>query len=168
MPVPTNATLPVSAAEAPAFAEATVSADGFDIRYLDAGRGDPLLVLHGGGGLPLNPSHDLLAEHARLIAVEVPGFGEVANERTTSLHDLATTILQLADALALDRFSMVGTSFGAALGSWVASEEPERVDKLVLISPGISLHSATGSGLLVPRTETPKICSGQSQQRLLA
>src|SRR5688572_17818974 len=57
------------------FAEKYVEADRFRIRYCEAGQGDPLLCLHGAGGLRLSPAHVLLAQHYRVIAFEVPGFG---------------------------------------------------------------------------------------------
>lgn len=118
------------------FTEATVDADGFNVRYLDGGKGNPVLMLHGGGGLQHNRTHDLLAATNRVIAIEIPGFGDSpVNDRSTSLLDLALTVLAVADALKLDRFSLAGTSFGAALAGWVATQAPDRVDKLVLISP---------------------------------
>jgi pimeloyl-ACP methyl ester carboxylesterase len=57
------------------FYEAYVEADGFRIRYLEAGHGPALLHLHGAGGVRLSPAHDLLAEKFRVIAIEMPGFG---------------------------------------------------------------------------------------------
>ena len=122
--------------ETAVFTEASVDADGFSVRYLVGGQGNPVLVLHGGGGLQHNRTHDLLAVTNRVIAIEIPGFGESpVNDRSTSLHDLALTVLAVADALELDRFSLMGTSFGGALAGWVATQAPGRVDKLVLISP---------------------------------
>ena len=58
-----------------AFREGHVEADGFRIRYCEAGEGAPLIHLHGAGGLRLTPAHDLLAQHYRVIAFEMPGFG---------------------------------------------------------------------------------------------
>ncbi|HJT92993.1 MAG TPA: alpha/beta fold hydrolase [Mycobacterium sp.] len=131
------------------FTEATIDADGFEVRYLDGGQGNPLLVLHGGSGLQHNRTHDLLAATNRVIAIEIPGFDRSSiKKRSSSLLDLAQTVLAIADALELDRFSLMGTSFGAALAGWVATQAPGRVDKLVLISPaairpeGVQLPSA--------------------------
>src|ERR1044071_3799629 len=91
-----------------AFREGFVEADGFRIRYCDAGQGAPLVHLHGAGGLRLNRAHDLLAEQRRVIAVEMPGFGQSEeNTRTGSMPDVATTIVRAADALGLDRFDLM-------------------------------------------------------------
>jgi hypothetical protein len=55
---------------AAAFSEGHVEADGFRIRYMEAGHGPALLHLHGAGGLRLTPGHDLLRRHFRVIAFE--------------------------------------------------------------------------------------------------
>ena len=77
---------------AAAFREGFVDADGFRIRYMEAGDGTPLVHLHGAGGLRLNPSHDLLAQKFRVIAFEMPGFGSAENTRTANMQELAATI----------------------------------------------------------------------------
>ena len=51
-----------------------VEADGFRIRFMEAGEGTPLVHLHGAGGMRLTPAHDLLSRHYRVIAFEMPGF----------------------------------------------------------------------------------------------
>jgi pimeloyl-ACP methyl ester carboxylesterase len=64
------------------FVERAVEADGFTIRYLEAGEGPPLVCFHGGGGLRMSRAHELLAATHRVIAFEAPGFGSSpANER---------------------------------------------------------------------------------------
>ena len=72
------------------FVERFVDADGFRIRYLEAGSGPVLVCLHGAGGLRLSRGHDLLAEQYRVILFEVPGFGQsTANTRSESSAELA-------------------------------------------------------------------------------
>src|ERR1044071_1052480 len=119
-----------------AFREGFVEADGFRIRYLEAGQGAPLLHLHGAGGLRLNRAHDLLAEGRRVIAIEMPGFGRSEeNTRTRTMPELAATVQKAADALGLDRFELMGTSFGGKAALWLAVQHPERVRALVLEAP---------------------------------
>jgi pimeloyl-ACP methyl ester carboxylesterase len=120
------------------FAEGTVSADGFTIRYLEAGSGDgpPLVCLHGAGGLRLSHSHELLAGGRRVIALETPGFGDSPiNERSGSLRELAATIRAGVDALGIESFDLWGTSFGGKLALWLAADAPDRVRALVLAAP---------------------------------
>jgi pimeloyl-ACP methyl ester carboxylesterase len=121
---------------AAAFREGFVEADGFHIRYMEAGEGIPLVHLHGAGGLRLNPSHNLLAHKFRVIAFEMPGFGASAeNTRTPNMQELAATMAKAASALGLDRFNLMGTSFGGKTALWLAADAPERVLGLVLESP---------------------------------
>jgi pimeloyl-ACP methyl ester carboxylesterase len=119
-----------------AFGEHHVAADGFAIRYLEAGDGPPLVHLHGAGGLRLNPAHDLLARHYRVIAFEMPGFGaSPENTSSESIADLARTMGLAATALGLDRFNLMGTSFGGRAALYLAAQSPERVAALVLEAP---------------------------------
>jgi pimeloyl-ACP methyl ester carboxylesterase len=117
------------------FAEAYVQVDGFRIRYLEGGVGtrQPLVWLHGGAGLRLSRAHELLAERYRVIAIEVPGFGESAvNERSQSYPELAATLAKGLRQLGLERFNLWGTSFGSIVALWLAIGAPESIDALVL------------------------------------
>lgn len=121
-----------------AFREGHVEADGFRIRYCEAGQGAPLVHLHGAGGLRLTPAHDLLARHFRVIAFEMPGFGNSPeNSRTRTMPEYALTMAQAADALGLDRFNLWGTSFGGKAALCLAVQQPERVRALILEAPAV-------------------------------
>ena len=127
-----------SAAGAPgaAFREGFVEADGFRIRYMEAGQGAPLVHLHGAGGLRLTRGHDLLSRHFRVVAFEMPGFGpSPENTRTRSMPELASTMALAAKNLGLDTFNLMGTSFGGKTALWLALQAPERVLALVLEAP---------------------------------
>jgi len=118
------------------FREDFVEADGFRIRYWEAGGGPVLVHLHGAGGPRLSRAHDLLRRQFRVIAFEMPGFGQSAeNTRSRSMPELADTMVKAADALGLDRFDLMGTSFGGRTALCLASQHPERVSALVLESP---------------------------------
>jgi pimeloyl-ACP methyl ester carboxylesterase len=126
---------PASRAPAP-FREGHVEADGFRIRYLEAGRGTPLVHLHGADGLRLTPAHDLLARRFRVIAFEMPGFGPSPGaDRITSMPALAATMAEATTRLGLDTFDLMGTSFGGKTALWLALQAPERVRALVLEAP---------------------------------
>lgn len=115
----------------------TLSAGGSAINYVDVGRGDtPLLLVHGLGGsweawleniLPL-------AEHHRVLAVDLPGFGaSPVDERVVTVAAFARVLDALCTELRLDRVAVVGSS----LGGWVATEltirNPARIAALVLV-----------------------------------
>jgi pimeloyl-ACP methyl ester carboxylesterase len=109
------------------FREGFVEADGFRIRYMEAGDGPALVHLHGAGGLRLTPAHDLLAKQLRVIAFEMPGFGASAeNTKTKSMPKLAATMGAAAGKLGLDRYNLMGTSFGGKTALWLALQQPER------------------------------------------
>lgn len=130
---PMTETFPLSGAS---FTDTFVEADGFRIRYRDAGEGAPLICLHGGGGLRLSRMHELLAKSNRLIAFEVPGFGESPrNNRSASMEDLARSMNEAVSALGIAPYTLMGTSFGAKLALWMAILRPEDVNSIVLISP---------------------------------
>jgi pimeloyl-ACP methyl ester carboxylesterase len=118
------------------FTERFVDADGFRIRYVEGGAGTPLVHLHGAGGLRITRGHELLAEQFRVIAFEMPGFGaSPENTRTKIMPELATTMGLAIDALGLDAFDLMGTSFGAKTSLWLTLQRPERVRALVLEAP---------------------------------
>lgn len=126
----------MSAIESGAFTESTVEADGFAIRMFEAGEGPPLVYLHGGGGLHLSSAHELLTDRFRVIAFELPGFGDSPeNTRTGSVVELAHTMAAALDALAVERCALWGTSFGAVTALWMAIHSPDRVTSIVLESP---------------------------------
>jgi pimeloyl-ACP methyl ester carboxylesterase len=118
------------------FKEGFVEADGFRIRYREAGEGEPLVHFHGGGGMLLYPSHDLLAESHRVILFEVPGFGQSpVNDRTQSMAELASTMAQAVANLGIERYSVMGNSFGGKLALCLAVQCPERLKALILVAP---------------------------------
>lgn len=118
------------------FREAFVEADGFRIRYQEAGEGAPLVHLHGAGGMRISPAHKILAQKYRVIAFEMPGFGASSeNTRTRDQAELARTMAAAAGALGLDRFNLWGTSFGGKTALWLAAQAPELLTALVLESP---------------------------------
>lgn len=135
------------------FTEGYVEADGFRIRYQEAGQGEPLVSLHGAGGLRLSRSHALLAAQYRVIVFEVPGFGHSpANERSQSMPDVAHTMAQAVTNLGLERFNLMGNSFGGKLALWLAIQQPERVPALILVAPA----AMRPAGSVPPATLSPE------------
>jgi pimeloyl-ACP methyl ester carboxylesterase len=116
--------------------ERYVEADGFRIRYLEAGTGEPLVYFHGAGGLRVSPGLERLSQRFHLYAFEQPGFGtSPENTRSASIQDLAATMGRAVAALGLERLNLMGTSFGGRTALWLALQTPEAVSALVLESP---------------------------------
>jgi pimeloyl-ACP methyl ester carboxylesterase len=118
------------------FTERFVQAGGVRIRYLEAGQGNPVVVLHTGDGLTSSPLNTLLARQFRVIALEIPDCGRSpGNARSQSLRDLAQRLAEAVAALGLEHYGLVSTGASAPLALWHAIDLPQRVDALVLISP---------------------------------
>jgi pimeloyl-ACP methyl ester carboxylesterase len=142
------------------FREGFVDADGFRIRYMQAGDGPPLIHLHGAGGLHLTPAHDLLSRHRRVIAFEMPGFGESAeNTRSATMADLASTMAVAVRALDVEEFGLLGSSFGGKVALWLTALQPERVRALVLEAP---------AAIRPPGMQPPSGTAAEMARRLFA
>jgi pimeloyl-ACP methyl ester carboxylesterase len=108
----------------------------FKVRLLDAGEGDPVLFLHGAGGLFWDPMLDAVSAGHRVVAPEHPGAGDSQGlEHVEDLWDLVLYYNELLDRLELPRVSILGHSFGGMVAAEIAANNPERVNKLALIAP---------------------------------
>jgi len=110
---------------------------GTSCRVLDVGAGDPVLYLHGAGGLDEgDPFLERLAERRRVLAPEHPGYGESTGEDL--LEDMLDFTLHgwdVADALGLGHPDLVAHSMGGMIAAEMACICPERPRKLVLVAP---------------------------------
>jgi pimeloyl-ACP methyl ester carboxylesterase len=99
--------------------------DGISLFVEELGAGVPLVVLHGGPGLDhssFRPYLDPLGEDFRLLYVDQRGQGrsERVDVATLTLGVFARDVDLLAHALELDRFVLLGHSFGAIVATWHA------------------------------------------------
>jgi pimeloyl-ACP methyl ester carboxylesterase len=110
---------------------------GVRTHLMRGGRGRPLLVLHPEfAARTWAPYHDALAARFHVVAPDHPGFGD--SERPDWLDgvdDLVFHYVDLLDALALERVSIVGTSVGGWIAAAIAVAHPERVERMVLAAP---------------------------------
>lgn len=131
---------------------ATVEVHGISTNYHDRGTGAPVLLLHGSGpGVSAYANWRLtlpaLAEHARVLAPDVVGFGHTAAPAGFRFDPRSWTghLLGFLDALDIPRVSVVGNSFGGALALRLAAQYPDRVDRLVLMGAvGVSFPLTPG------------------------
>src|SRR6266508_6190673 len=101
--------------------------DGCRLFVEELGSGLPLIVLHGGPGLDhtmFRPYLDPLAEDVRLIYVDERGQGrsDRVDPHSLSLETFARDVDLLAEALGLERFALLGHSFGAIVATFHAIE----------------------------------------------
>jgi pimeloyl-ACP methyl ester carboxylesterase len=147
-----TSTLPGAAQQTPGagFTEHTVQADGFTVRYAESGTGEALVVLHGAGGLRHSRALDLLAAQYRVVAIEMPGFGQQPNETHQTMAQLARSVAVIIDAIGLDRYHLLGTSFGGATAAHLAVARPDRVISLVLEGPAAFREGSTNPAEIPP------------------
>lgn len=103
--------------------------DGCQVSVKRAGRGQPLLFLHGArGALTWLPFMTELAKHFEVIVPEHPGFGRSETPGwLDNIGDLAYFYLDFTAALRLGKINLVGTS----LGGWIAAEVAVRDQSLL-------------------------------------
>jgi len=106
----------------------------------DGPPGAPPLILGPSLGTSLavwDPQVPALAGRFRVVRWDLPGHGGSAGSLLpadgATVADLGRLVLNLADALDIDRFAYAGISLGGAVGSWLAVHHPERVASLALI-----------------------------------
>jgi pimeloyl-ACP methyl ester carboxylesterase len=119
--------------------------DDQPINVVELGEGPPLLFIHGLIGRWTHWVEQLtaFAESHRVIAVDLPGFGDSPlPAEKISVPGYARTIEQLLDALEIGAATFVGHSMGGFTSVDLAINFPERVRRLVLVSPaGLSTYS---------------------------
>jgi pimeloyl-ACP methyl ester carboxylesterase len=112
-----------------------IAGGALQARVLVAGQGEPVLFLHGAGGLLWDPFLDGLASQHTVYAVEHPGARDSeALRRLKGIWELVLFYDELLDALELPSTAVVGHSFGGMVAAELAANSRSRVDRLVLIS----------------------------------
>jgi pimeloyl-ACP methyl ester carboxylesterase len=112
------------------------------IATAQAGTGPALLALHGLGGTKASflPTLALMSGTHRVIAADLPGFGD-SDKPLRAAYDaayFAEAMAGLLDALEIDRAHVVGNSMGGRIALEMGLTQPERVGKLVLLSPAMA------------------------------
>jgi pimeloyl-ACP methyl ester carboxylesterase len=147
--------LAASAQPRTAAAAKDVSVLGFKMHYLEAGRGAPVVLLHGlgGDGSRWAPNIDPLAKDFHVFALDQIGFGDsdkpLANYHTGMLSEFLVGFLR---AVGVQKASLVGNSMGASVALYTAAKFPQAVDRIVLADGG-GFRSESGRA---PSPPTPE------------
>jgi pimeloyl-ACP methyl ester carboxylesterase len=113
-----------------------VEAGGLRMHVAEAGRGDPVVLLHGW------PQHWYLwrdvipqvAPHAHVMCPDLRGFGWTdAPDSGYDLETMARDVLALLDALGLDRVSLAGHDWGGWIGFLLCLHHPQRISRFVAL-----------------------------------
>jgi pimeloyl-ACP methyl ester carboxylesterase len=113
------------------------------ISTLQAGVGDPLLLLHGLGGTKASflPTAGALAPRGRhVIAADLPGFGDSVKPIAARYDPkfFPRAVIALMDAMGLERTDLVGHSLGGRVALEVVMHAPERFGRVVLMTPSLA------------------------------
>ncbi len=136
--------------------EATARLRGVEVRYARAGRGDPVLLLHGWGSSSevMKPLGLDLARSFDVACPDFPGHGgSGAPPEPWGVSEFVEVARGLLDALGWERADVVAHSFGGRVAAKLAAETPERVRRLALVAaaglrPRRSLRYYLRTGLL--------------------
>jgi pimeloyl-ACP methyl ester carboxylesterase len=112
------------------------------LSILSAGTGDPVVCVHGLGGTKASflPTVAALADTYRVIALDLPGFGE-SDKPIAAAYDapyFANAVAGLMDELGIDSAHIVGNSLGGRVSIELGLLHPDRMRKLVLLSPALA------------------------------
>src|SRR3954470_1995152 len=99
------------------------------------GSGTPVVLLHG----LLDSSegwHEVAARSERhCFAVDLPGFGGSTCPPYERIASYARDVARALDGLGLERYFLIGHSFGGAVATALAEQRPDHVSALVLVAP---------------------------------
>ena len=115
-----------------------VQVNGGRLYYEDAGRGTPVVMIHGGflDARMWDPQFQTVARRYRAIRYDVRAHGRSSSDSVQFAdHE---DLLALLDSLGVERAVIVGLSLGSGIAIDFALTHPERVSALVLVSPGVS------------------------------
>ena len=109
---------------------------GVRVAYSDVGSGEPILLVHGiptSSYLWRNVVRALQDDY-RLVAPDLMGLGDTETplEHRYDMQAQADKLLELADHLGLERFTLVCHDQGGAAAQWLAVHHPERIARLII------------------------------------
>jgi pimeloyl-ACP methyl ester carboxylesterase len=133
-----------------------VDVDGIRAHYLEAGDGEPIVLVHGGlvwccAELTYGAAIAPLARYCRVIAVDVVGFGETAarGPEHFSARGQGDFLVRFVRGLGT-RVSLAGNSHGGWLVQYIAHEIPDLVRRVVIIN-SLNGTSPIPTGYPLPR-----------------
>lgn len=113
------------------------SVPGFSMPYLEGGKGDTLVLVHGFAGDKDNFTRvaRFLTPHYRVICPDLPGFGEAGRDPQAGygMAEQAERLRALLDQIAPGKVHLGGNSMGGFIAAQFAAAYPERVASLWLL-----------------------------------
>jgi pimeloyl-ACP methyl ester carboxylesterase len=113
-----------------------------EIAVLRAGKGDPVVMLHGLGATKASflPTVAALAPSFRVLAIDLPGHGDSVKPIGAAYDPpfFARAVAALLDGCGIERAHLIGNSMGGRVALEAGFEYPERVGRLALLAPSLA------------------------------
>ena len=134
----------------------TIDAGGIETSYLEAGAGEPVVMLHGSGpgvSATANWQHNIgtLSQRFRVLAPDIVGFGgtDRPDDVVYSLRAWTDHIWAFLDAHGIEKTAIVGNSLGGRIALQMATDSSDRIAKMVLMgAPGVGMTLTDGLAAL--------------------
>lgn len=117
-----------------------IKIDGVRIHYTDEGNGPTILLLHANYAnlIDWNPWVNRLKGEYRVIRIDIPGHGltEADPKKDYSMERTVSLVEEILDKLEVQSLSIAGASLGGTIGLRYAHKNPNKIENLILVSPG--------------------------------
>ena len=163
-----NAAMQTPSAKPTPIKSGRIPANGVNYYYEVYGKGEPLLLLHGGlGNIEMfGPVLGRLAAERQVIGVDLHGHGRTQlGNRAIDLIDIGNDLAVVLQELGYSKVDVMGYSFGGGAAFQLAVQHPQKVRRLVIVSAGFARdgfypemlpqQAAVGAGMAEMMKNTP-------------